>query len=241
MTKLLDFLAPLENFQYSVNLEYDLNDAQKIAAFIPTGSALEIIEEVLLSANPNSKDRARLLTGAYGKGKSHLTLALLGILAGRDKKLFTRIIEKAKEVNSRIAENIKQFFDSKTKLLPVLLNSQNADLKATLLQGLSKALTREGLDGLMPTTFFDAAVSKIKSWEKDYPETYKAFSEKVTDSAKATVERLQAYDSAEYNFFTQIYPSLTSGSEFNPLQGADVIAILDGVVEAIKAKGYNGI
>lgn len=240
MIRLSDFLTPLENFQYSINLEYDLNDENKISSFIPTGSALEIIEDIILSTNPNSKDRARILTGAYGKGKSHLTLTLLGMLSGKNKNLFDHITNKAKDVNLRIAQNITQYFASKIKLLPVLLNSQSVDLKATILQGLNKALQREKLEDLMPTTFFDAAIGKIKSWQTDYPKTYKSFSEKV-DSVRSTIEKLKAYDISEYNFFTSIYPTLTSGSEFNPMQGADVITTLDSVVDALNKKGFNGI
>ena len=43
--------------------------------FIPTRSALELMEEVLLSTNPASNERARVLVGAYGKGKSHIVLS----------------------------------------------------------------------------------------------------------------------------------------------------------------------
>jgi len=240
MAKLKDFLSPLDNFQYSVNLEYDLNDSNKIASFIPTGSALEIIEEILISTHPKSTDRTRILTGSYGKGKSHLALTLLGILSGKDKKLFKRVLDKAKAVSERLDYNINYFFNSKVKLLPVILNTQSADLKATILQGLAKALKRDGLDDVMPSTFFDAAVEKILSWQKDFPSTYAALKENLGSVDKA-IKKLKSFDSAEYDHFIRIYPTLTSGSEFNPMQGADVINIIESVAAAIKTIGYSGL
>lgn len=67
-------------FQYSVNIGYDLNDDIKLKNFIPTQSALSLLEEVLLSTVASSSERARILIGAYGKGKSHIILTILSIL-----------------------------------------------------------------------------------------------------------------------------------------------------------------
>ena len=67
-------------FQYSVNIGYDLNDDIKLKNFIPTQSALSLLEEVLLSTVASSSERVRILIGAYGKGKSHIILTILSIL-----------------------------------------------------------------------------------------------------------------------------------------------------------------
>ena len=67
-------------FQYSVNLSYDLYHDEKIENFIPTNSALDFMEDVLKSTAENSTDRARVLIGAYGRGKSHMVLTTLSLL-----------------------------------------------------------------------------------------------------------------------------------------------------------------
>ena len=67
-------------FQYSINIGYDLWNDAKLSRFIPTKSAFKILEEILLSTNPSSSDRARVLIGAYGKGKSHIVLMILSML-----------------------------------------------------------------------------------------------------------------------------------------------------------------
>ena len=60
------------NFQYSVNIAYDLENTEKLKGFIPTKSSLDLLEEILLSTQENSTKRARILIGSYGKGKSHI-------------------------------------------------------------------------------------------------------------------------------------------------------------------------
>ena len=70
-------ISVASGFQYSVNIGYDLNNDDKLRNFIPTRSALELLEDILSSTVPSSANRARVLIGAYGKGKSHLFLVLL--------------------------------------------------------------------------------------------------------------------------------------------------------------------
>ena len=79
--KLKNKIVPKSDFQYSVNIDFDLNSEEKIKGYIPTLGGLNIIEDVMLSTIPTSKDRARLFVGAYGKGKSHLVLTILSLLS----------------------------------------------------------------------------------------------------------------------------------------------------------------
>ena len=91
-------IAP--GFQKSVNLAYDLNNMGKIEDFIPSTSALEIIEPIILSTHPSSTDRAHILIGPYGKGKSHIVLMLLAMMRERENlPIFDRIWEAIEEYN----------------------------------------------------------------------------------------------------------------------------------------------
>lgn len=241
MSSLYKIIKPIEGFQYSVNIAYDIYDDKKIKSYIPSCSSLQIIEDLLASTENKSTDRARILTGSYGKGKSHLILYSLALLAGRDASLFKTAIKKAEIVNPNLAKNLKEYLKSKKKLLPVIVNANSMDIKSTLLQSLSSALTQAGLKDIMPTTFFDVAVEKILSWEKDFQDTFASFERKVGESGTTFINQLKDYNQSYYDLFVKIYPSLTSGSEFNPLAGSDVISVYESVIEAIKPLGYNGI
>lgn len=241
MSNLNKIITPIDGFQYSVNIAYDIYDDKKIRSYIPSNSSLQIIEDILASTDNKSTDRARILTGSYGKGKSHLILYILALLAGRDKALFSTAIEKAKIENPDLAKNICDYLDSGKRLLPVIVNANSLDIKSTLLQSLNSALQQANLANIMPSTFFDAAVSKILAWKNDFPDTYKAFEKKIGQSGESFVLALKDYDKSRYDLFVKIYPSLTSGSEFNPLAGSDVIGVYESVTDELKPLGYNGI
>ena len=87
-----DMISIASGFQYSVNIGYDLGNNDKLKNFIPTKSALSLIEDILLSVAPTSNDRARVLIGAYGKGKSHIVLTILSLLLKRDLSLFEKLL-----------------------------------------------------------------------------------------------------------------------------------------------------
>lgn len=84
-------ISVASGFQYSVNIGYDLNSDEKLKNFIPTKSALKLLEEVLLSTSDSSTERSRILIGAYGKGKSHIVLMILSVLLKRDFSLFEKM------------------------------------------------------------------------------------------------------------------------------------------------------
>lgn len=73
-------ISVASGFQYSVNIGYDLNNDNKLKNFIPTKSALALLEEILMSTSDSSTERSRILIGAYGKGKSHIMLMILSVL-----------------------------------------------------------------------------------------------------------------------------------------------------------------
>ncbi len=74
--KYADYIKVNENFQYSVNLQFDLNNIDKIKNYIPTKDGCEVLK-LYINSVINGKNRATTLIGPYGKGKSHLLLVLL--------------------------------------------------------------------------------------------------------------------------------------------------------------------
>ncbi|MEF9880274.1 MAG: hypothetical protein RR975_12740, partial [Clostridia bacterium] len=69
---LKNYIQIEQGFQSSVNIAYDLGNDEKISGFIPTKCSINVLEELLLSTYDSATDRAKILVGAYGKGKSHI-------------------------------------------------------------------------------------------------------------------------------------------------------------------------
>ena len=87
----------VKDFQTSINIAFDLNDDRKIKNFIPTISAIRLLEELFLSIDANCTQRAKMLVGAYGRGKSHIVLVALSLLFKKNRDLFTKILVRIKE------------------------------------------------------------------------------------------------------------------------------------------------
>ena len=132
-----EMISVASGFQYSVNIAYDLNDEDKIKNFIPTGSALQLLEDILRSTEPSSTERARILIGAYGKGKSHIVLVILSLLMKKNVTLFERIL--AKSAGTALYQRILNYYEGDDKILPIVVTGSNASLTQSCLMALHRA------------------------------------------------------------------------------------------------------
>lgn len=230
-----------QGFQSSVNIAYDLNNDEKIKGFIPTICSLEVIEDMLLGTYDNSNDRARILIGAYGKGKSHIVLVLLALLSKNDAQLFQKLLEQIRQYNLELFTYIFEYINSPKRLLPVVIQGSNTSLTQSFLGSIQKTLEDEGLEDLMPDTHFQAALNAIYRWKEDYPDTYQRFIQLLDEPVNDFCAKLTEYSVTAYERFERLYPTLTSGSEFNPFLGFNVVDLYSKIVDALCERGYAGI
>ena len=227
-------------FQYSVNIAYDLHDDNKLKNFIPTRSSLLLLENILHSTNDNSTDRARILVGAYGKGKSHIMLTILSILMRKEFSLFEKLSEKLIEF-PKINQLVQNYYESKKKIFPIIITGAHASLTQTFILSIQRALSESNLTDIMPETNYQAAISTIKRWSEEFPDTLVKFERLANIKHQKFIKLLKSYDVDTYRLFEQLYPLLTSGSTFNPFLGFDVVELYESVAKGLKEKGYNGI
>lgn len=245
--QLRDYVKFNSDFRDSVNLYLDLNKEDKIKSYIPTKSSVDILEQYL-DAVLDNKQHSTLLIGPYGKGKSHLLLMLLAALTlennPKNDDLMHELGNKIKKVNADVQKKVAKAYGQK-KYLPVLIMSTQGDLNQAFLVGLNEALKREKLTSITPDTFYTYAVTTINRWKKEYPDTYNSFSELLKEQ-KMSVSRLTSAlkncDENALNIFKKIYPTLTSGSEFNPLVGSEVLPMYKNIADKlVEEYGYSGI
>lgn len=240
-----ELIGITRGFQTSVNIAYDLKNDDKIRAFIPTMSALDVIEDVMLSTVPTSTQRARVLVGAYGKGKSHIVLVLMSMLSrkgnGIFKDLFGSSFKKMKEQNPSLYKFVGEYIESEQKILPIVVRGNSTSLAQSFLSALQQTLSEEGLSDIMPETHFRAAINQIEKWRDEYYGTYQNLAKVLSKPVNDFILALNEYDVQAYAEFEQIYPTLTSGSTFNPFLGFDIVDIYENVTIKLKTKGYSGI
>ena len=157
-------ISVASGFQYSVNIGYDLNNDDKLKNFIPTKSALTLLKDILSSTAPDSTERARVLVGAYGKGKSHIVLTILSMLMQRERSLFTHLMPKITE-DPELNQLVENYYSHKeNKILPVIINGTSGSLSQAFLLALQRTLDENGLD-IMPETNYKAAINAIQKWK----------------------------------------------------------------------------
>ena len=75
---LSEFIKISPGFKAAVNLRNERDNLSKVAGYIPTEVAREIILDFAKKLHPTTPDlRSRIIMGTYGTGKSHLALVLL--------------------------------------------------------------------------------------------------------------------------------------------------------------------
>lgn len=235
-----NMISVASGFQYSVNIGYDLNNDDKLKNFIPTKAALSLLEEILLSTDINSTNRARVLIGAYGKGKSHIVLMILSMLMKKDVELFAKLLPQIQET-PRLNQCVQNYYDSANKLLPVVITGSNTSLPQAFLLALQRTLAENDLLDIMPETNYKAAVAVINRWKNDFPAVYDQLQATISEPIEVFVEKLADFDTAAYEQFERIYPALTAGSVFNPFLGFDVTELYENAVCGLRTKGYTGI
>lgn len=243
--KLLELIKIDNRFEKSVNLSLDLYVQDKIDGYIPTRSSVNVLDMYINEVRNFSGNRATVLIGPYGKGKSHLLLVLLSILSQTcQMSAINKLVQRISAVNPDAAAHINDVMENQGQFLPVLINAGgNSSLNQAFMRGLTTALTRDGLDDVVPDNFYTESIKMIQNWQQNFTDTYKAFQKKLgKEKIDAFTKRLERYDEKALEFFRAVYPELTSGGVFNPLIDNEVISVYQSVNRILREKhGYTGI
>lgn len=232
-----------KGFQASVNIAYDLHDKEKLSLFVPTDEGIRLIEEIFESAFAPSSNRAHILIGAYGKGKSHIVLEALNLLLEKNPAPFKKLLDHMSRYNPGLCDDIENYMTGKRKILPIIVNGSSASLSQSFLIALHQTLRQNGLEKYMPDTKFGAAADAIRNWKENFPKAYKDFKNRTGSSAQDFISRLEAFNYKAYAEFEKVYPLVTSGSQFNPFGECDIAELYEGVSRKLSAskEGWCGL
>jgi hypothetical protein len=238
---------PSPHFQRAINLKYDLGDADYIAAYVPTPNAARAIHILLQSAQPDAKQRATLLYGPYGSGKSLLATVLAAMLSCNEalREALVPVVQRLYGVDHEAAALAEEYLHAGPRLLPVVLSGDEGDLSSALLRGLTQALLWVGLGDIRPRTHYQAALETIAMWQVKYPETYDrlaALLQTEGHSLESLSEGLRFAEPQAYDLFQRLYPRLTAGAMFNNHHGQSVVdAYRETVVTLRASTDYDGV
>ncbi|MEN9937488.1 MAG: hypothetical protein RLZZ387_4067, partial [Chloroflexota bacterium] len=151
------------------DFDKDEQNAQLIRTYIPTTQSISFLAEVARSLNPVSNERARMLTGTFGTGKSDLLLMLCNyFLRPVDDPVMQPFYEKLRRLNEAQYTTIYQQRVNKKPFLVVLLQANAVTpFPGFVLHGLEQALRKAGLEEFMLPTRYAAAAQKISEWQRE--------------------------------------------------------------------------
>lgn len=235
------------DIQYSINLEMDYRDNQKLKEYIHTYKSVEIIDEIICSfSEKNLKNKSKIMIGPYGKGKSYLALYIINLLNddNRYEEKYFDLLNKAKELDINIYDDIKTFINSKEKYLPVVLNSSiynSQGLNEVFIYSLKKSLELNNIYDIELDFYFEKAIKKIENWKKNYKDTYEKFKSLIKKDIDIFLEELRQYNKKSYELFVNVYKDIMSGEEFNPYYDINLIDTYNDAAKKIREYGYTGI
>lgn len=240
--KISDRAKIAEGFQSSINIDFDMNNPDIIAGYVPTSDVCDVFGAFLKSLTEN-KNQASFLVGPYGKGKSFLTLALLHVACGKASKEAQEVfVRKVEGINPVLAKDIQEFIARKQFFLPVVVNSDYDNLKQSFMVALKGALDYAGLTDLVPASSFDSCREILKSWRLDPTIAQGRLASCGKQYDLATLdEGLKNYSPSAYESFVDLYNCVTIGQRFNPLVNEDVPKLFADVSAELKKCGFAGL
>ncbi len=175
-------------FKPAVHLPDHFNDdeqnAQLIRTYIPTSQSISFLAEVARSMNPASDQRARMVHGTFGTGKSDLLLMLCNYFSRPvDDPMMQPFYEKLQRNHEAQYTTIYQQRANKKPFLVVLLQANAVvPFPGFILHGLEQALKHAGLEALMLPTRYSAARQKLEEWQRQNHPVLQSFINALRDN-----------------------------------------------------------
>ncbi|MGF9796395.1 hypothetical protein [Brevibacillus agri] len=228
-------------FQPSINIRFDLGKGELYERYLPTPTHAESLLG-LLKGFLNQGNRAHIISGPYGSGKSLLATLVADIaLNGRDAEWFSRLQKKFLTVDSNIYDYLEEIRKENPKYIPVIMSGSGESLRQNLLSSIYRTLHEHGLDFSMPLV-----VSEVKRvvaiWQSDFIDTFNSLIRLLGEenwTLHTWLSDVENYSDYAIQWFKKVYPKLTSGSQLNVSYDHDIVTQLNHVLGELKQRGYG--
>ncbi len=237
-----DIIQVSDTVQRSINLEFDLHNQSQLENFVPPTSTCQILKAYFKTALGYTHDNSVLLVGAYGRGKSFLTLLLSELLDYRSHARLTSVLSKIQTLDEELYDLLQEYGSKKMRLIPIVIRSGYDALSQSFSISLEKSLEVEGRSQSHSETLFDKALTILQEWEKNKELSLRL--ENFLNQTHFSLERLEKnlknHEAKALEFFRKLYLSSTFGMEFNPLISQDPIKAYEQAMHDLEAESIQG-
>lgn len=240
-----DLIHQEGEYNYSANIQYDIENDRKMLRFIPNETTVTLLREYFTDiTRSSSESHARILYGSYGTGKSHF-LTVLTMLLGKlysNGVAFNSFIERIREYDLELASDIEAFIsDEKRKpflVVPIVFDFDDFD--RCIYFSLKKKLESIGVK-ISFKTFYDQAHALVEQWKAN--EESKTRLEEACKVAKLSLEELEnklsSFDNKAESIFQSVFSEMTFGVKYI-YEVSNLSETINQTNEAI-ADQYSGI
>lgn len=223
----------------SINIKYDIGKKDLLEMYLPTPSHINALAGILDGVLTKKHQRAHIIYGPYGAGKSYFITMLINLLY---KKFRNNNIQTIRDIygnfNLNISRSIDEIIKSNLNYIPVILNGYDSDFEEAIVKNINLALKRNRIRLSIPGVN-DSIKKYIKEWKKSYPDTFNRFLGMLKNhnySINSYLKEIDLLDEKAIELFYRIFPKLTSGSTFVFNTQYDVVNIIREITKELEKR-----
>lgn len=224
------------SYKTSVNIKFDLGKEEYFQRYLPTPSHAESLYGLLKGFNDNEYFHSHIIIGPYGTGKSLLGTIVSGIASKRIKPaVLNELKQKFKNVDDQIYKQLNYFKKNKKKYIPIVLSGYEGKFRHVVISSILRTLKEYGIE--IPVQHAgNKVLQSVEIWELHYPKAYRAF-KKLLEERNTNIDlwriEILSQNRKEIDWFAEIFPTLTNGSEFVVDYGKDFIWQLKIIIDEL--------
>ena len=166
-----DLIQVEGEYNYSANIQFDMENDRKLLRFIPNETTVELLKEYFVDiTREKPSHHARILYGSYGTGKSHF-LTVLGMLLGKlyvDGVSYKSFLSRVENYDENLVIDIESYISNSNKkpflIVPIVFDFDDFD--RNIYFSLKKKLESIGRK-INFKTFYDQALNLISQWKSN--------------------------------------------------------------------------
>ena len=215
-----DLVRQEGEYNYSANIQFDIENDHKLARFIPNETTVDLLREYFVDiSRTKPAHHARMLYGSYGTGKSHFLTVLSLLLSKSFTKgvAFGTFLDRIKGYDPLLAADIESFITDTTRkpflVVPIVFDFEDFD--RCIYFSLKKKLEQIGRR-ISFKTFYDQALSLLEQWKQapESKERLMAACAKVHVDLELLESQLQSLDKKSEARFQKIFAEMTFGVKY---------------------------
>lgn len=202
------------SFRTSVNLQFDLADAEMLEHYLLTTSHAAVLEGIMEGVAGSGRS-ANLLIGPYGTGKSLLATIILQYVSQRfDAAWQARLLRQVEQMGKSLRQRMEATSAQALRYVPVIINGKTGSLREIVNKAIHRALAAHDLTVTTPNEV-NTILKVVARWHAEYPAAYAAFEEHLRQR-QLTHEQwlviLQHHEEEAIQAFIQLYEQVTAGT-----------------------------